>query len=78
MVTNRDRALDSPQQNGSSKVVHFCLFLPCIPILYIVGVCRGCCFLGCTAASSHPRMAALRSKRSHHPITKNNVVISNI
>jgi hypothetical protein len=27
------------------------------------GVCRGCCFLGCTAESSHPRMAALKSKR---------------
>ncbi len=26
-------------------------------------LCRGCCFLGCTAGSSHPRMAALRSKR---------------
>jgi hypothetical protein len=27
------------------------------------GVCRSRCFLGYTAESSHPRMAALRSKR---------------
>ncbi len=32
MVTNTDRLPDSPPQNGSSKVVHFCFFLPCIPI----------------------------------------------
>ncbi len=38
MVTNRDRALDSPQQNGSSKVVHFCSFLSYIPIYCRQGV----------------------------------------
>jgi hypothetical protein len=39
MVTNRDRPLDSPQQNGSSKVVvHFYFFLPYIPIYCTQGV----------------------------------------
>jgi hypothetical protein len=32
MVTNTDRLPDSPQQNGSSKVVHFCFFLSYITI----------------------------------------------